>query len=52
VCGYGKFEGTEEEVDAVHFKAEFRYTLLQLVLHFSVSSRNLKGFNIHLSVHR
>jgi len=43
MCGYGKFEGTEEEVDAAHFKAESRITLLQLVLTFQCEVKKSEG---------
>lgn len=43
VGGYGKFEGTEEEVDVAHFKAESRYTLLQLLLTFQCKVKKSEG---------
>lgn len=46
MCGYGKFEGTGEEVVAAYFKAESRYALLRLVVTFRCKVRKSEGINL------
>jgi len=46
MCGYGKFEGTGEEVVSAYFKAEFRCTLLRLVLTFQFKGNKSEGINL------
>jgi hypothetical protein len=46
MCGYGKFEGTGEEVVTAHFKAESRYTLLRLALTFQCKGKKSEGINL------
>ena len=44
--GYGKFEGSGEEVVAAQFKAESRYTLLRLELTFRCKGKKSEGINL------